>query len=580
MANDFYTRTFNPLPGQRVDEQVLKDEFQLIEQGFDEVESDAEALGLRAIKLPIGTATDQTLALDAVQRAGLVLAFDSSGNVTAISYGRWRDDWLTATAYVISDNFRYAPTGNIYTVIENHTSGVFATDLAANKFRLVFDVATLTTASATAVTAASTATTQAGIATAGGSTATTQAGIATAAAVSAAASYDSFDDRYLGAKTSDPTLDNDGNAILTGALYFNSVAAEMRVYSGSAWAAAYLPAAGYATLNGVQTLTGKTIDGALNTLLVRIPRVARTSNTALVDADCGKWIDITSGSFTQTFGTRSPGWWCVLGNSGTGDIGLTTDGVTYSMYPQEKRYVIYDGTNDYTILINGYYRTFTTSGTWTKPPGYRFHEGEVDGPGGSGRRGATGTVRTGGGGGARSPFRFPSAALSATESIVMGSPGAAVATNDTNGADGGNATFKTVVSQGGKGGSASAAVGGAAFFDATNVNNNTARTGANTSSTFDDGSEWYALYGGGGSRIGSPARGRTVFGGGAGDSIDAGDVLRPGLGSLYGSQGGTTNAAGTSITAGTGPGAGGAASTNGTASGAGIRGEVRIWGVI
>lgn len=584
MTNAFYNRVFNPLPGQRVDEQVLKDEFQRVEQGFDEVESDASALGLRAIKLPIGTVTDQTLALNAVQRAGLVLAFDSSGNVTAISYGRWRDDWLTATAYVISDNFRYAPTGNIYTVIENHTSGVFATDLAADKFRLVFDVATLTTASATAVTAAATATTQAGIATTGGTTATTQAGIATAAAVSAAASFDAFDDIFLGAKASDPATDNDGNALQTGALYFNTTAApkEMRVYDGSAWAAAYLPAAGYATLNGVQTLTNKTIDSATNTLRVRIPRVARTSNTALVDADCGKWIDITSGSFTQTFGSRTAGWWCILGNSGTGDIGLTTDGVTYSMYPQEKRYVIYDGTNDYTILINAYYRTFTGSGTWTKAPGYRFHDGEVDGTGGSGRRGATGSVRAGGGGGARSLFRFPSSALSATETIVLGTPGAAVATNDTNGVDGGNCSFKTVVSQGGKGGGSSVgAVGGAAYFNTTGDLFNTVRTGAiGTTSASDDLADAFSFYGGGASRVAAVSRGRSVYGAGGGDSIDASNALVTAMGSLFGTQGGTTNAAGTSITAGTGPGAGGAASTNGTSSGAGIRGEVRIWGVI
>lgn len=52
------------------------------------------------------------------------------------------------------------------------------------------------------------------------------AGSATAAAASAAAaatSYDDFDDRYLGAKSTPPTLDNDGNAILEGALYWNSV---------------------------------------------------------------------------------------------------------------------------------------------------------------------------------------------------------------------------------------------------------------------------------------------------------------------------------------------------------------------
>jgi len=54
-------------------------------------------------------------------------------------------------------------------------------------------------------------------------------------AANAAASLDSFDDRYLGSKTSDPTLDNDGNALLTGALYFNSTVPVLKVYTGSAW---------------------------------------------------------------------------------------------------------------------------------------------------------------------------------------------------------------------------------------------------------------------------------------------------------------------------------------------------------
>jgi hypothetical protein len=64
------------------------------------------------------------------------------------------------------------------------------------------------------------------------------AGSATAAAASAtaaAASYDSFDDRYLGAKSSAPTLDNDGNALITGALYWNSVSNTMFAWTGSAW---------------------------------------------------------------------------------------------------------------------------------------------------------------------------------------------------------------------------------------------------------------------------------------------------------------------------------------------------------
>ena len=64
------------------------------------------------------------------------------------------------------------------------------------------------------------------------------AGSATAAAASAAAaaaSYDSFDDRYLGAYASNPTLDNDGNSLITGAIYFNTVSATMLAWSGSAW---------------------------------------------------------------------------------------------------------------------------------------------------------------------------------------------------------------------------------------------------------------------------------------------------------------------------------------------------------
>jgi hypothetical protein len=61
------------------------------------------------------------------------------------------------------------------------------------------------------------------------------AATASAAATAAAASYDSFDDRYLGAKSSAPSVDNDGNALATGALYWNSVTSVMQVWSGSAW---------------------------------------------------------------------------------------------------------------------------------------------------------------------------------------------------------------------------------------------------------------------------------------------------------------------------------------------------------
>jgi hypothetical protein len=66
----------------------------------------------------------------------------------------------------------------------------------------------------------------------------TVAGSATAAAASAtaaAASYDSFDDRYLGAKSTAPSVDNDGNALITGAIYWNSTTNQMFAWTGSAW---------------------------------------------------------------------------------------------------------------------------------------------------------------------------------------------------------------------------------------------------------------------------------------------------------------------------------------------------------
>lgn len=46
-------------------------------------------------------------------------------------------------------------------------------------------------------------------------------------------------DIYLGPKTSDPTLNNTNGALISGNVYFNTTVSEMRVYTGSAWIAAY-----------------------------------------------------------------------------------------------------------------------------------------------------------------------------------------------------------------------------------------------------------------------------------------------------------------------------------------------------
>ena len=54
-------------------------------------------------------------------------------------------------------------------------------------------------------------------------------------ATAAAASFDSFDDIYLGPKSSAPSTDNDGDALQTGALYFDTTAGKMFVYDGSSF---------------------------------------------------------------------------------------------------------------------------------------------------------------------------------------------------------------------------------------------------------------------------------------------------------------------------------------------------------
>lgn len=60
-----------------------------------------------------------------------------------------------------------------------------------------------------------------------------------------------------------------------------------------------------------------------------VVRSARTSNTMLGVDDRATLIDITSGTFSQTFDaavTLTAGWWCWLRNSGTGTVTLDPDG--------------------------------------------------------------------------------------------------------------------------------------------------------------------------------------------------------------------------------------------------------------
>lgn len=81
-----------------------------------------------------------------------------------------------------------------------------------------------------AATSAGNASTSATSAASSASSASMSASAASAARIAAEAAYDAFDDRYLGAKGSDPLIDNDGDALLDGAIYWSTTLNQLRVY--------------------------------------------------------------------------------------------------------------------------------------------------------------------------------------------------------------------------------------------------------------------------------------------------------------------------------------------------------------
>lgn len=232
----------------------------------------------RSAKLPITSSADA----DALVADIVALANDQANiDLVAANIG----DINTVADDIANVNTVATDIADVNTVGTNIASvNTAATNIAA--------IIAAPTAASNAATSASTATTQAGIATTQAGIATTQASnasssasaaaasesAAAASAASAAASLDNFDDRYLGPKSSDPTVDNDGNPLVVGALYYRTTTPiGMKVYDGSQWLEAsaaqqaalvtyeYVATAGQTTFSGpdANALTLSYIAGGL-----------------------------------------------------------------------------------------------------------------------------------------------------------------------------------------------------------------------------------------------------------------------------------------------------------------------------
>jgi hypothetical protein len=190
----------------------------------------------RSIKLSrTNTMTSTEFTVDAATRASKILGFDTNGELSVTSeLGSFKGNWAASTVYGARDIIKDTSTNNIFIVNTAHTSSG-STPLTSNansaKYDLLVDAASATTAqtaaAASATAAASSATSASGSATTAASSATAAAGSASAAA----ATFDLFDDAYLGAKSSNPSVDNDGDALADGALYFDTANDVMKVYN-------------------------------------------------------------------------------------------------------------------------------------------------------------------------------------------------------------------------------------------------------------------------------------------------------------------------------------------------------------
>ena len=233
----------------------------------------------RSIKFSrTNTFTSSEFTVDAATRANKILAFDSSGEIAVTQeLGTYKGNWTTATAYYGRDLVKDSSNNNIYICVTAHTSSgtvPISSNADSAKWSLLVDAASATSSASAAATSETNASNSATAAAASEAAAATSESNALSyktdaetaktasetaqtaaenAQAAAEAALDTFDDKFLGAKASDPTLDNDGAALTDGALYFDTTNDIMKVYdlSNTTWRQLTLTSANQANVNTV-----------------------------------------------------------------------------------------------------------------------------------------------------------------------------------------------------------------------------------------------------------------------------------------------------------------------------------------